>query len=92
LRDQGFSARNFRYISEAEKRKGRVKDLAFFPEVKLKTDILRERIREGKDFRSSHPGKYSASDQAIFDDIKERREQARSERDEELLKALVFRV
>ncbi|WP_375262633.1 hypothetical protein [Palleronia sp.] len=88
MRDQSFSAKNFRYISEAEKRKGRVYDQKLFPSVKAKTDVLRDLIQEAKDFRKRHTGKYSASDQAIFDDIKRRREEARSDRDNTLLEEL----
>lgn len=88
LKNQTFSAKNFRYISESEKRKGKVKDLEFFPNVKIQTDILRERIAEAKHFRRTHTGKYSEADQAIFDEIKTRREDARAERDEVLLNEL----
>lgn len=88
MRDQTFSAKNFRYISETEKRKGKVKDLAFFPVVKEKTDLLKEHISEARKFRRDHKGNYSEAEQAIFDDIRRRREEARSVRDQSLLEHL----
>lgn len=56
--------------------------------MKRKTDVLRDTIREAKDFKRSHRGKYSLSDQAIFDDIRRRREEARVDRDSTLLAEL----
>ncbi|WP_439603701.1 antiviral reverse transcriptase Drt3a [Shinella sp.] len=86
--DQTFSAENLRAISEYEKRRGRVLDLTFFPEVKLKTDALKEKIRATKSFRKSHSKPYSLADQAAFDNLQNEREIARSERDEVLLNCL----
>lgn len=86
--DQTFSAKNFHTISEIEKRRGRVPDLKFFPEVKKKTEILKERIEDCKDFRRNQIGKYSDGDQAIFNHLRDMREAARDERDDQLLKCL----
>uniref|UniRef100_UPI0040472D3C antiviral reverse transcriptase Drt3a n=1 Tax=Yoonia sp. TaxID=2212373 RepID=UPI0040472D3C len=86
--DQTFSPENLQIISDIEKRRGRVPDLGFFPSVKDKTDILRDRISDIKSFRSSHKGKYSQSDQAIFDQLCEDRESARQDRDRQLLLCL----
>ncbi|SEL39937.1 antiviral reverse transcriptase Drt3a [Pacificibacter marinus] len=86
--DQTFSAKNFHTISEIEKRRGRVPDLKFFPEVTKKTEILKERIEDCKDFRRNQIGKYSDGDQAIFNHLRDMREAARDKRDEQLLKCL----
>lgn len=86
--DQTLSAKNFQIISEIEKRRGRVPDLKFFPEVKRQTEILKERIEDCKDFRRSQIGKYSDGDQAIFNHLRDMREAARDKRDEQLLKCL----
>lgn len=86
--DQTFSAHNLRIISEIEKRRGRVPDLKFFPVVKQKTDVLKERIQDCKDFRRNQIGKYSDGDQAIYEHLRDMREAARSERDEQLLVCL----
>ncbi len=86
--DQTFSPENLQNISDIEKRRGRVPDLVFFPSVKNKTDILRERISEINLFRKSQKGTYSQSDQAIFDSLCEGREAARQDRDQELLLCL----
>jgi len=86
--DQTFSAQNLRIVSETEKRRGRVPDLKFFPKVRQKTDILKERIQDCKDFRRSQTGKYSDGDQAIYEHLRDMREAARSERDHQLLACL----
>lgn len=86
--DQTFSAKNLRRISEKEKRLGRVRDLGFFDSVKMKTEELKQAIRETKDFRRLHPGKYSDEEQAEFNNLKELREAKRRERDDTLLEEL----
>ncbi len=86
--DQTFSAKNFQIISEIEKRRGRVPNLKFFPEVKRQTEILKERIEDCKDFRRNQVGKYSDGDQAIFNHLRDLREAARDKRDGQLLKCL----
>lgn len=86
--DQSFSAKNLRIISEIEKRRGRVPDLKYFPEVAQKTNVLKERIQGCKDFRKSQVGKYSEGDQAIYEHLRDMREAARDERDEQLLVCL----
>lgn len=86
--DQTFSAKNFQIISEIEKRRGRVPDLKFFPEVKRQTEILKERIEDCNDFRRNQVGKYSDRDQEIFNHLRDMREAARDKRDEQLFKCL----
>lgn len=86
--DQTFSAENFQILSDVEKRRGHVLDLAFFPEVKQKTDVLRDQIKATKAFRKSHTGTYNAADQQAFELLKQKREMAREERDEQLLACL----
>ncbi|MBT2130624.1 antiviral reverse transcriptase Drt3a [Aliiroseovarius lamellibrachiae] len=86
--DQSFSAKNLRIISEIENRRGSNRSLEFFPTVYDATEILKERIRDTKQFRAAHRHAYSADDQAIFDDLKADRETARKARDEELLTCL----
>lgn len=86
--DQSFSPKNLRIISEVENRKGSNRSLEFFPTVFAATEVLKERIRETKQFRAAHRHAYSADDQAIFDALKEEREAARKSRDEELLACL----
>lgn len=86
--DQTFSAQNLRIISEIEKRRGHVPDLKFFPMVRQKTDILKECIQDCKDFRRSQTGKYSDGDQAIYEHLRDMREAARNERDDQLLACL----
>ncbi len=85
LLDQTFSPQNLRHISDVEKRRGRVSDLSFFPEVKRKTDVLKDRIGDCKDFRRAQVGKYSEADQAIFNHLRDLREAARQDRDDQLL-------
>ncbi|AEI38633.1 antiviral reverse transcriptase Drt3a [Zymomonas mobilis] len=86
--DQTFSAHNLRKISEQEKRKGRIRDLIYFKEVKRKTEELKSAIQVTKDFRHRHRGKYSTDKQSEFNIIKEIREEKRKERDDLLLKGL----
>jgi hypothetical protein len=86
--DQTFSAQNLRIISDTEKRRGNVPDLKFFHKVRQKTDNLKERIQDCKDFRRSQTGKYSDVDQAIYEHLRDMREAARSERDDQLLACL----
>ncbi|KXV35881.1 hypothetical protein AD940_01240 [Gluconobacter thailandicus] len=86
--DQTFSAGSLRKISEREKRRGRVRDLDFFDTVKVKTEELKQAIRETKEFRHLHPKKYSDEEQAEFNHLKERREDKRRERDDTLLREL----
>lgn len=88
LFDQSFSAKNLRIISEVENRRGSNRSLEFFPTVFDATEILKERIRETKQFRAAHRHAYSAEDQEIFDALKADREAARKSRDEELLTCL----
>ncbi|WP_222101763.1 antiviral reverse transcriptase Drt3a [Jannaschia seosinensis] len=88
LLDQTFSARNFRKISDSEKRKGRVRDLDYFGSVREKTEELKSCIRATKEFRRTHPGKYSDDEQAQFNLLKEKREEVRRERDDVLLEEL----
>jgi hypothetical protein len=85
LLDQTFSPQNLRHISDVEKRRGRVSDLSFFPEVKRRTDVLKDRIGDCKDFRRAQIGKYSEADQAIFNHLRDLREAARQDRDDQLL-------
>lgn len=86
--DQTFSGINLRRISEREKRRGRVRDLHFFESVNAKTEELKQAIRETKEFRRLHPGKYSDEEQAEFNSLKEIREAKRRERDDTLLREL----
>lgn len=86
--DQTFSAENLRAISEYEKRRGHVLDLKFFPEVKEKTEDLKEKIKATKDFRRTHSKPYSSTEQAAFDSLRNQREVARTARDEVLLSCL----
>jgi hypothetical protein len=88
LFDQSFSAKNLRTISEVENRRGSNRSLEFFPTVFDATEILKERIRETKQFRAEHRHAYSADDQAIFDALKAEREAASKSRDEELFTCL----
>jgi len=88
LLDQTFSARNLRKLSEKEKRRGRIRDLRFFESVNSKTDELKQAIRQTKEFRRLHPGKYSDEEQAEFNILKELREEKRRERDDTLLSEL----
>lgn len=88
LLDQTFSAENLRKISEREKRRGIVRDLDFFDSVRMKTEELKQAIRETKEFRKLHPRKYSDEEQAEFNQLKELREEKRRERDDTLLQEL----
>ncbi len=54
----------------------------------MKTEDLKQAIRETKEFRRLHPGKYSDEEQAEFNHIKDRREEKRRERDDMLLQEL----
>ncbi|WP_278921636.1 antiviral reverse transcriptase Drt3a [Pseudophaeobacter profundi] len=83
--DQTFSGSNLRRVSEAEKRRGRVRDLHFFESVNEKTEELKQAIQQTKEFRRLHPGKYSDEEQAEFNVLKEFREEKRRERDDTLL-------
>ncbi|WP_367717756.1 hypothetical protein AB2N04_06425 [Nitratireductor sp. GISD-1A_MAKvit] len=86
--DQSFSPQNLRKITEIENRRGSNKSLEFFPSVMVATEELKDCIRATKQFRATHKHKYSAADQAIFDALKEDRENARKARDQELLSCL----
>lgn len=86
--DQTFSPKNLRKITEFENRRGLNKSLEFFPTVLAATERLKDCIRATKHFRATHKHKYSATDQAIFDALKEDRENARKVRDQELLSCL----
>ena len=86
--DQTFSAENLRRISEIEQRKGRNQSHDFFPSVLTATENLKKRIRDTKDFRANHRGRFSDADQVIFDRLRNDRELARENRDSELLKML----
>lgn len=86
--DQSFSPKNLRKITETENRRGSNKSLEIFPSVLVATEELKNCIRATKHFRATHKHKYSASDQAIFDALKEDRENARKARDRELLSCL----
>lgn len=86
--DQSFSAKNLRTITEIENRRGANRSLEFFPRVYDATEKLKDCIRATKEFRASHRHTYSAADQAIFDALKEDRENARKTRDAELLACL----
>jgi len=88
LLDQTFSTKNLRVISETEKRRGRVLDLKFFPELQLKTGILKRNIKYCKNFRRGKAGKYIDKDQAIYDHLRDYREAARNERDCQLIACL----
>lgn len=83
--DQTFSGSNLRRISEAEKRRGRVRDLHFFESVNAKTEELKTVIQQTKEFRQLHPRKYTDEEQAEFNILKELREEKRRERDHTLL-------
>lgn len=86
--DQSFSPKNLRKITEIENRRGSNKSLEFFPSVLVATEELKDCIRATKQFRATHKHKYSVADQAIFDALKEDRENARKARDQELLSCL----
>lgn len=86
--DQSFSQKNLRNITEIENRRGSNKSLEFFPSVLAATEVLKDCIRATKEFRATHKHKYSAAEQAIFDGLKEDRENARKARDHELLSCL----
>ncbi len=86
--DQSFSPENLRIITESENRRGSNKSLDFFPSVFQATDVLKDCIRATKQFRAARKHKYSKADQAIFDALKENRENARKKRDDELLSCL----
>lgn len=86
--DQSFSPKNLRRITEIENRRGSNKSLIFFPSVMFATENLKNCIRETKHFRATHRHKYSTSEQAIFDALKQNRENARKQRDQELLSCL----
>lgn len=86
--DQSFSAKNLRTITEIENRRGLNRSLEFFPRVYNATEDLKDCIRATKEFRAAHRHTYSAADQAIFNALKEDRENARKERDTELLACL----
>ncbi len=86
--DQSFSPKNLRKITEIENRRGSNRSVDFFPSVLVATEELKARIRATKHFRATHKHKYSAADQAIFDALKEDRENARNARDQELLSCL----
>ncbi|WP_299674253.1 antiviral reverse transcriptase Drt3a [uncultured Roseobacter sp.] len=86
--DQSFSPQNLRKITEIENRRGSNKSFEFFPPVLVATEELKDCIRATKHFRATHKHKYSVADQAIFDALKEDRENARKARDQELLSCL----
>jgi hypothetical protein len=64
--------------------------LEFFPSVFAATEDLKQCIRATKHFRATHRHTYTASEQAIFDMLKQVREDARRVRDAELLNCLTI--